>query len=97
MYYGEMNGTERGSWTKLTGCWNLIADIILMHIEGIHLNSTEPLEGGRLCVWKYHTSVLQSKLRICYYLFTGGGYLFVLCSLQQWHFETALQNVIAHI
>lgn len=74
-----------------------MADIILMHIQGIHLNSREPLEGGRLCVWKYYTSVLQSKLRICYYLFMGEGYLFVLCSLQQWHPETALQNVIADI
>lgn len=70
-------------YQPVTGCWNLIADIILMHIQGIHLNSTEPLDGGRWCVWKYYTSVLQTKLRFCYYLFTRVGGVFV-CFMITW-------------
>lgn len=34
------------NWMMKFNSWH----IILMHIQGIHLNSTESLEGGRLCV-----------------------------------------------
>ena len=37
---------DQTNWMMKFNSWH----IILMHIQGIHLNSTEPLEGGRLCV-----------------------------------------------